>query len=535
MIGQNVAEVIRDHVVLEVEGIDRLYLNGYQPLLQTELGVVGFFKHHRGKPVVSPALMAPMSRRFVEAITAFVKKGKVELVRFKKGERKDEVMKEKLKGFKKEEGVVFVGVAQERTRTFRSRNRRKGEGGVSFPWLYRSEVMCNQYYFYVVDKDAGPLFIKFSSYFPYTSRMCLNGHEYAKRQLAREGIAYEELDNGFLSCADPGRVQEILDGLDERVIRRVYEKWVSRLPHAFTKEDSAAGYRYELSVLQAEFSLTQVFDQPVMGRHFFEEVIRENLDVGRPDVVSLIFGKRVTRRTPGQWRTRVITMGVIPALQVSYKSSKIKQYFKEGRALRTETTINNSRDFGIGRRLVNLPALREVGFTANRRLLGVQEVSHDCMIGDERLQRLLQPIEVDTQRGAALKFGDPRTMALLSALCLFCLLHEGFTNAQLREHVAQLLGEDPSRYSPGRMTYDLRRLKLHGLIRKVHRSYRWEVTDEGMRIALFVTKVYARLLRPGLSAVRKSHGTRCDRPAIRALRALDGAIDTLIREARLAA
>jgi hypothetical protein len=122
-----------------------------------------------------------------------------------------------------------------------------------------------------------------------------------------------------------------------------------------------------VSILQSEFSLTQVLDRPLTGRVFFEEVIRENLDIGRPDQVPLIFNRRVTKRTPGRFRTRVLTAGVTPSLHVDDKHSKIKQYHKEGRALRTETTINDARDFGIGKRLHNLSALRKVGLEAHRR------------------------------------------------------------------------------------------------------------------------------------------------------------------------
>jgi hypothetical protein len=98
-----------------------------------------------------------------------------------------------------------------------------------------------------------------TSYFPYTARVCLNGHEYAKRQLAEEGIASEALDNGMLSCADPQRLQEILDGLDEHKIEAVVRKWFARLPGPFTAEDHAAGYNAELSILQAELSRTHAF------------------------------------------------------------------------------------------------------------------------------------------------------------------------------------------------------------------------------------------------------------------------------------
>src|SRR4029079_3037871 len=165
-------------------------------------------------------------------------------------------------------------------------------------------------------------------------------------QLQREqGVAFEALDNGILSCADPARLQDLSDGLSAEKIEGLLRKWLAKVPHPFTAEDRKAGYRYDLSILQAEFSLTQVLDRPVTGRIFFEEVIRENLDIGRPDRVQLIFERRVTRRTPGRFRTRVLTEGVTPSLHIDYKHTGLKQYHKEGRALRTETTINDTRDF----------------------------------------------------------------------------------------------------------------------------------------------------------------------------------------------
>lgn len=276
-------------------------------------------------------------------------------------------------------------------------------------------------------------------------------------------------------------------------------KWLARLPSPFTDADRAAGYRYELSVLQAEISLTQVFDRPLTGRIFFEEVIRENLDLGRPDQVSLIFNRRINRRTPGPFRTRVITEGVTPHLYVDYKSSRIKQYHKQGRALRTETVINDTRDFGIGKRLVNLPALREVGAQANRRLLDVQRISHDSILGETAFAQLTQPTQVDGQRASALRFADQRTLTLLSALLIFRLQPTGFAAHDLRRHLAPLLGLDPDQLRQGRLSYELRRLRLHGLIERIPKTHRYRVTELGFRTACFFTRSYARLIRPAMA------------------------------------
>jgi hypothetical protein len=498
---RTVAELLSKHVTLELESIDRMYLNVFVPQLQYEGGVASFFKFHRGNQFASSALMMPITEAFISQIETFATRHQVPLLSFEKHQRKDDVMKEHLAQFKGEEGVLFIGKAQEKTSVIRTERRRHPETGQPYPWLVKSTAMVNHFYFYCVDRDFGPFFLKFGSYFPYNAKLCLNGHEYVKRQLSQEGIAYEALDNGILSCADPDRLRAIAEGLSAEKIEALLRKWLQWLPHPFAPADQQAGSRYEASILQAEFSLTQVLDRPVTGRIFFEEVIRENLDLGRPSQVQLIFERRVDRRTPGRFRTRVITEGVTPSLHIDYKQSRIKQYHKEGRALRTETTINNTRDFGIGKRLKNLPALREVGFQANRRLLDVQRISHDCFIGEDAFNQVQQPIEVNGQRGAALRFADPLVQALLSALLLFRLLPHGFSNADLRKQLAPMLGLPLEQLSQGRMTYNLRRLRLHGLIERIPNTHRYRVTDFGLRSALFLTRVYARILRPGLAIV----------------------------------
>ena len=418
---RTVAEILRDHVTLEVEGIDRMYLNAVVPVLQSEGGIAWFFRECRGYAFASSALMAPMTRAFVDALEDFARSEGIDVVTFEKKQRKEDVAAEYRTRFRGEEGVLFVGKAQEKASVIRTERRKNPTTGASYAWLYRSTAMVNQYYFYAIDRDFGPFFLKFCSYFPYNAKLCINGHEYVKRQLDHRRIPYEALDNGILSCPDATAVQRICDELSAEKIDALFRKWLRRLPHPFSGKDRSAGIRYALSILQAEFSLTQVLDRPVTGRVFFEEVIRENLDIGRPDQVQLIFERRIMRKgpcaTPGRFRTRVITEGVYPSLHVDYKATRIKQYHKEGRALRTETTINNTRDFDIGKRLHNLPALREVGFRANRRLLDVQRISHDCSIGEYGFHAFQRPRVVGLQRASALRFGDelePGTSGLVT-------------------------------------------------------------------------------------------------------------------------
>jgi len=533
----SVTEILAKHVTLELECIDRMYLNVYVPRLQSPGLIATFFRDHRGELFASSALMAPMSRAFVAALHAFAAERGLELVRFRHGERKEDVAAEHLARFHGEEGVLCIGVAQEKTRTFRTERRHNPVTGKPYPWIVPASAMVNQYYLYALDRDFGLFFLKFSSYFPYTGRLCFNGHEWLKRQALRAGVALEPLENGVASCDDPRRLQRLADGLSAERIERFARKWLRTLPPPFSAADRAAGYDYELSVLQAEFSLTQLLDRPISGRLFFEQVIRENLDLGRPDQVSLIFERRILRRgrhpTPGRFRTRVLTEGVRPSLYVDYRSSRIKQYHKGGRALRTETTVNDAGDFGIGKRRSNLAALRQVGFQANRRLIDVQRISHDCTIGEDAFRRLTNPVTRGSQRASALRPGSERTQALLGALLPFRLLPRGFTAADLRAHLAPLLGLAPAALTPGRITYELRRLRLHGLIERVPGSHRYRVTAPGLREALFLARTHARLIRPGLAEI----ATPLPGPSrLRArLDAFDSAVQRYLKEVNLAA
>lgn len=369
--------------------------------------------------------------------------------------------------------------------------------------------------------------------------MRINGNEWAKRQAAKAGIGFSALDNGFAAVDDAAALQAICDSLGPAHIEDLLRKWLAILPHPFTEQDQAAGYGYELSILQAEFSLTQMLDAPVSGRIFFEQVIRDNLDIGRPDHVSLIFDRRIIHgrkhKTPGRFRTRVITDGVVPSLHVDYTTNKIKQYHKEGKALRTETTINNPRDFRLPKRLTSLPELRQHGFSANRRLLGVQIISHDPIRGARAFHHLTAPVVTDSgTRIPGLRFGDTRVHALLQVLLVHRPLVHGFTNRDLRNLIAPLLNKTTEDITAGQMTYDLRRLRIHGLVERVPHTRRYTVTEIGLQHALLFTHAHDHLLRAGLAQVTDPSPPRPS-PQCTAARAYQAAFHNLTQQAGLAA
>jgi hypothetical protein len=521
-----IPELLDGHITLEVECLDRLYLNGYIGKLATGPGLTWFMREQLGKPIPSPVVLGQISEKFREAVKSLAERDGIPVYQFRHKERKDDVANDFRRRRQVRDGIVFIGVAQEKAQAF---SGKKVNG--QFQFDRDKTVYVNHYYFYIEDEEFGPLFIKVCSYAPWSTKLCLNGHEWAKRQLEKEHIAYQALDNGFLSCAEPARLQQICDALGPEQIERVFRKWLQRIPLPLRPDDRRAGYDWDLSIWQMEVSLTQIFDRPLRGREFFEEIIRDNLDLGRPDRVQLIFDRVVTKKTPGEFRTRVIQDGVYPSLHISYKDFDLKQYFKEGRATRTEGTFRNPHNFGVNKGLVNLPYLQKIGRQINRRLLEVERVSQNSGLSGDSIQRVVQPtVEADGKKAPGLKFGQPRVMALLLALTLFQHLIDGFRNQDLRQQVADLLGVSLAEYRPNQMTYDLRRLRLKGLIYRPPGRHRYFVTPYGWKVARLFARLDARVFRPAM-AVFTGNDAVLPFPLRRALDRVDAQLDFLIYDA----
>jgi hypothetical protein len=492
-----ISSLLRDHVTLRVRSVDRLFLQAYVPKLMSQHQLVRFMLD-RGFTIPSPALLAKQGRAYVQAIDQFAAASGVPVMRFVKGACKEDTARPYLQAAEREGrfGVVLIGVAQEKTSAWRGWRAGGRDEHPHFEFG-RQTVFVNHYYFYILDPDWGPAFIKTCAYAPFPIWVYLNGHEWAKRQATRDGVGFEALDNGFRSAEDAVALAAICDRLSAREVWRFFDRWTARLPSPFTAADRRRGYRYQLAFRQLELSDTRVFDKPAIGRAWFEHTIRDQLSLGRPDQVALVFGRRINRTTPGRFHTRVITAGVDPAIQTHYKHSKVKQYFKEGRALRTETTVNDTRDFGIGRLLTdaNWDALVQIGHQTNERLLAAQLDACQCAPDADALTRVVLPSTHDGQPAPGLRFGDPRVMTLLACLCAFTHLIDGFTNRTLRALITDLIPD----YNARQMTYDLRRLRRKGLIRRVPRSHRYQLTGHGRRTAVFLTKTYARIVNPSLA------------------------------------
>ncbi len=495
-----VKDILTDKVTLDIECIDHVLLNGYVKYLQMPGGLITFIREQLGFPIPSPKVLSPVTQAFRKAVDKFAAEQGVPMVDFAKDEDKDATARAHLAQFDKTSGVVLIGKAQEKTLGYTARRQERGKR-VWFEYSRRA-VWVTHYYFYILDEDFGLFFIKVCTYFPFDVKVCFNGHEWAKQQLRREGIGFEALSNGFRSCDDPVRLQALCHQLNAEKIQALFDRWVVQLPWPLTEAQRAAGYRHELSIWQMEVSRTQVFADPEQGWALVEALIRDNLDLGRPDRVSLIFNRQVTKRTPGEFYTRVVREGVQPTLRIHYKHSALKQYLKDGRALRTEMMFNNTQDFDLARGLHNFTHLFEMGCNFNRQLLAQEQLGEDCFVPLREVRQLGQSILLDNgQRASALRFGEPRAMALLEAMASHAYIPTEITSRTLRPVVAQLLGVAAEAYSSAQMTYDLRRLRLKGLIERIGHSHRYRLTSLGLKVVTFFTKLYQRVFRPGLAAM----------------------------------
>jgi hypothetical protein len=225
-----VNDVLDGHVGLDLECMDRIYLNGCVPTLQVGGQVASFMTAHLGCPIPSPAILEKIGTAFRRAVDRFGEDNKIPVVRFGKDDRKIDRMRPYLarQAATGRAGVAAIGVAQEFAPVFLA--TKKGAGAVVWFSLTKAQRRVTCYYVYLWDDDFGPAFVKVCAYFPYPMKIWVNGHEWAKRQATKAGIGFTELSNGFATCADPDGLQAICDRLGPGTIRVFAERWWSILP-----------------------------------------------------------------------------------------------------------------------------------------------------------------------------------------------------------------------------------------------------------------------------------------------------------------
>ena len=533
-----VATLLAEHVSFRCTSVDRIGIRGYVAGLQHEGGLVKFLLQ-RGYRIPSPAALNHNRERLGAELDALVAATGVPMVRFKGRESKEDLARpyQDTALAAGRPGLVLVGKAQERTSSWRGfvddAHPQHRPSHPHIVWRRQSSVP-DHWYFYFADPEWGPAFLKLCSYAPYPVWVCANGHEWAKRQLTKAGIEFLALDNGLRSVADPTAARRLCARLGAGHLRDLLRRMTAVVPDPLNAADRRVGFDWSYSIAQLEVSDTAVFDQPRRARAWFEAAIGGHLDLGRPERVALVVNRRVVNRgrfkTPGRFATEVIARDVAPQLQIHYKSSKAKAYLKEGRALRVETTVNNPSDFDLHKTLTaeNWRALRRLGAETNARFLAALGEGGAGFPDPATLESVVLPSVHDGQRAPGLRFGDPRTMALLGSVAAFAHVIGGLTNRSLRAQMAALWR--PA-YSSAQASYDLRRLRLKGFVERIGGTNTYRVTAQGLRLAAFFSQLASRVVVPALSDLAALARPRppAPRPLAEAWRHYERQLDQLLR------
>ena len=513
----SISDVLSGHVELDLDCLDRLYLHGYLARLQVGGQVIQFL-NHRGYPVPSPACLQQIGDAFRRRVASFAEANHIPVVPLKSADRNIEVMRPYLDAAARSgrSQVAAIGVAQEMQRVFISRKRDTNPAKPPQFSFDKKDRRVTVYYFYLWDQGFGPAFIKVCTYCPWPVKIWVNGHEWAKQQARKLGLGFTELSNGFAACDDPVALQRICDALQPGTIEVFFQRWLHRLPLPLGLPDREAGYWWECSMAQVEVSRTIVFSAPRYARAFFDALVTDNLDLGRPDTLEIIFDRQVRhgpqRSTQGTFKTKVITRGTEVTMNAFYRHSRVKQYLKDSRALRIETVINDARDIGCQRRLHNLDELHARARAINNRVLDTERAGQGCVLANPVFERIAHPsVTADGRRATAMRFGDSRVQALAGALCVTLCAVTGITNRSLRALMTGLLGAP---YGMTQASYDLARLRRNDLITRRPHANTYDLTPDGLAFAIFYTKVHDRVLKP-LFAVGQPQAPPQLRPALR--------------------
>jgi hypothetical protein len=473
---------------------DRILLNGVIQVLQNPACVVGFLKQKRQADRVTPAYFKAISTDYHHFVQAFAEKRHVEVLMPPKGVRREEWVEPFYQRLQGQAGMAVILKARENARV-----------AVSFPRQGDHVELLNrfvqQYYFYIQDQDFGRMFVRVCPYFPFSVRICLNGHEGLACRLRAEGITFEQCANAFRTCADPARLQELADRFSAGDIEACGHRWLAQLVPFFTdRERRHQGFGYRLFVSQVAYCTNLIFERRAALDRLHERLLDLNRSIGHPDKIAMIFGRRITRHTDAGLKTQILDHDLgQPVIRSEYKSSSIKQYARDNLVLRTETTSYHTPDLGVNKGVEHVPQLRQTMAAANDRYLDVQQDVLETFVDRGQLERLRQPsVSPSGRRTPGLKLDDPRLLAVLQALTCFALLagRGRFRTTDLHATVAESLGKTTESYTLGQLRYDLGKLRGKGLVERVAGTQSYRLPSEGYRIAVLYLKLFHRIYAP---------------------------------------
>jgi len=482
-------------IAFDYRCFDRLLLNAaIQPFQQPER-VMGFFWAYRHQYPVSRQLLGEISTQYHNGVKNRSGKWKVPILEAPE-ERRDAVLKPYFRGAQPDQ-VVAIVKAREPARLLISIGKdATQQGHLMMKWRW-----VDQYNFYLNDRYWGPMFVRVCPYFPFSARLCLNQHSWLARRMEERGIRFRQCANAFLSCCDAEALQQLADSLRPEDLIRCGQKWLAQLVPFFTeKERKQGGCQHRLFFAQVEYCNNLIFKRRAPLEALHHRLLDVNRAIGQPKKVTIIFGRRVTRRHAGKLQTVIEDLNRgNPVIRSHYQHGFAKQYVRDRRLLRTEPASNDVTDYGVNKGVENLPALRAKLHSITENYLNIQQDILETFLDGGQLRELTQPtITPSGKRVPGLKLNHPRQLALMQALVRFSYLAADgtFTTADLHPQIAQTLRCSTDEFKIGSLRYELSKLRAKGLVEKVPHSRRYHLLPEGYRLSVLYLKLSERIYAP---------------------------------------
>jgi len=485
----------QDHIRFRYRCFDRLLLHGLiQPFQQPER-VVGFFWKYRKQYPVSRDVLREIAQQFQGWVVNRAQKWTAPILEAPQG-RRDEFVEPYFRKAQPDQ-VVAILKAREPARILIAIGKKKDNR-----WhLQLAQRWVIQYNFYVNDARWGRMFVRVCPYFPFSARLCLNQHHWLANQMREEGIAFQQCSNAFLRCSQPQRLQELADSLTARDLLNCGQKWLTAFTPFFTpQERKQAGCWHRLFFAQVEYCDNLIFHQRTALDQLGERLLDANRTIGQPNKITVIFGRKVTKKYRGKLQTEIEDMHLPnPVIRSHYRNGFIKQYVRDHLLLRTEAATNNVNDYGVNKAVKNLPQLQEKLATINDRYLDVQQDILESFLNGGQLRKLSQPTLLPNgKRIPGLKLDHSRQLALMQALLRFShIAAQGtFRTTHLHADTARALGLSTTEYKLGSLRYDLAKLRAKGLVEKLPHSRSYRLTAQGYQICLVYLKLFEKVYAP---------------------------------------
>jgi hypothetical protein len=490
----------KDNIRFSYRCFDRILLNGLiQPFQQPER-VLGFFWTYRRIYPVSRDVLRNIADQYRNWVKNRSIRWKAPMLEAPEG-RRDEFVDSYFRRAQPEQ-IVAIIKAREPARiliAIGTKNDNRWHLELKQRWV-------EQYNFYVNDARWGRMFVRVCPYFPFSARVCLNQHYWLANRLREHDIGFRQCGNAFLSCSDPDALQSIADSLTANDLLACAQKWLTCFTPFFTyTEREQASCRHRLFFAQTEYCDNLVFHKRAALDQLGERLLDANRTIGRPDKITVIFGRKVSKRYKGKLQSVIEDMHLPnPVLRSHYGNGFLKQYVRDHLLLRTEPATNNVNDYGVNKGVENLPKLRTTLQGIVDRYLDVQQDILETFVDRGLLRQLSQPTVLPNgRRVPGLKIDHPRQLALMQALVRFSHIASGdtFTLAEIHPQVAQALDLPPSDYRLGSLRYDLSKLRAKGLVEKLPHSRRYRLLAQGYQVCLIYLKLFERIYAPLMAGV----------------------------------